>query len=392
MVKGKLYLFNPDHDLALANRDANYMAPASARGLAADLALLPMWYAGLRDYVLASSRYNLSFLEEAKKLFPDLASLATESEISFAHLQPLPWGWDPAVRNKLLKLGVASEMLPDDGRLDIIREHSNRLLAVKLLPRLATDEYFCGESHYFVQKDDIRNFVEQHTASVLKAPFSGSGKGLNWCKGRFTFHIDHWCEHVLRQQGGVVGEPLYNKAMDFSMQFYCDGGSVKFCGYSLFHTNASGAYEGNSLATDSLIEQQLSKFVFADLLKDVQAKLEKELLFYLKDAYTGYLGVDMMLCKFSEPPYYRIHPCVEINLRMTMGMVARTFYDRYVQQETVGIYRVGHFRSPGELQANHRNLSGRHPLCVEEGRIVKGYLSLVPVTPHARYAAWVVIG
>ncbi|KAA6323183.1 hypothetical protein EZS27_027349, partial [termite gut metagenome] len=41
-----LYIFNPDHDLALANNNANYMPSAPARRLSEDLALLPVWYAG----------------------------------------------------------------------------------------------------------------------------------------------------------------------------------------------------------------------------------------------------------------------------------------------------------------------------------------------------------
>ena len=34
----ELYLFNPDSDLALANNEANYIAPASARRMAQDMA------------------------------------------------------------------------------------------------------------------------------------------------------------------------------------------------------------------------------------------------------------------------------------------------------------------------------------------------------------------
>ena len=39
----KLYLFNPDSDLALANNESNYIAPASARRMAQDMALLPIF-------------------------------------------------------------------------------------------------------------------------------------------------------------------------------------------------------------------------------------------------------------------------------------------------------------------------------------------------------------
>ena len=38
----KLYVFNPDTDMALANNEENYMAPASACRMAQDLALLPV--------------------------------------------------------------------------------------------------------------------------------------------------------------------------------------------------------------------------------------------------------------------------------------------------------------------------------------------------------------
>lgn len=42
-----MYLFNPEHDLALANFSPNYTPPASAALMAAELALLPAWYSGV---------------------------------------------------------------------------------------------------------------------------------------------------------------------------------------------------------------------------------------------------------------------------------------------------------------------------------------------------------
>ena len=38
-----LYLFNPENDMALACGDPYYMAPASARRMAAELSMLPAW-------------------------------------------------------------------------------------------------------------------------------------------------------------------------------------------------------------------------------------------------------------------------------------------------------------------------------------------------------------
>ena len=67
MIKRSLYIFNPDHDLALASGNVNYMPPASARQMAADLALLPVWYASPESAVLAPSAYNLDFLREMQQ-------------------------------------------------------------------------------------------------------------------------------------------------------------------------------------------------------------------------------------------------------------------------------------------------------------------------------------
>ena len=53
----------------------------------------------------------------------------------------------------------------------------------------------------------------------------------------------------------------------------------------------------------------------------LKRKLEEELSSRFGSVYSGYLGVDMMVCRFpSGEVEYRIHPCVEINLRMNMGV------------------------------------------------------------------------
>ena len=43
------------------------MAPASARQMASDLALLPMWYAEAGSAVLSPSAYNADFLKDVYK-------------------------------------------------------------------------------------------------------------------------------------------------------------------------------------------------------------------------------------------------------------------------------------------------------------------------------------
>ncbi|KAA6340235.1 hypothetical protein EZS27_011899 [termite gut metagenome] len=384
-----LYIFNPDHDLALANNTANYMPSAPARRLSEDLALLPVWYAGEESLVLAPSTYNSAFLNEIRIAFPHLPDLLTEPEVTVTeNLIPVPWGWNPSVRKRLSSLGIPAEVLPDQRQLGAIRKMSHRSLAVKVLADLQLNKNFCGESFYLTDSNDVRRFVENHTICLLKAPLSGSGKGLNWCKGIYTPPLSHWSEHVMKQQEGMVAEPVYDKVEDFAMQFYADTGKgVTFAGYSLFNTTASGAYTGNVLLPDEVIEQKLSTYVPLSSLHELRFQLEKIVASQLDGIYTGYLGVDMMICRFTDALQYRIHPCVEINLRMNMGMTARLFYNRYVRTGSKGMFRVNYFFSPAQWMERHLYLSKKYPLRMVDGKIIAGYLSLVPVTPKSQYSA-----
>lgn len=385
-----LYLFNPDHDLALANRDPNYMAPVMPRRLAADLALLPVWYAPEGSFVLAPSAHQAAHLDWLRTLFPCLPALLTEPEVAGKAWTLRPWGWNPAVRKRFQLLGAAEEALPGEEQMEQMRRCSNRSLAVELLKSLRLSDDFCGESHYFTNLEAVREFVESRPDSLLKAPLSGSGKGLNWCKGLFTDPIRNWCSHILKQQAGVVVEPIYNKMADFAMQFEADGsGGIAFRGYSLFQTNSSGAYEGNLLKSDRAIEKLLSTYVPLEALHRLKRELEGVFAQRISKIYTGYFGVDMMICAF--PDRHRIHPCVEINLRMNMGMTAHRIYDRYVCPQATGRYRVEYYATREELMLVHRRLTADHPLQIDRGRVAHGYLPLVPVTPQSRYLAYVLI-
>lgn len=112
-------------------------------------------------------------------------------------------------------------------------------------------------------------------------------------------------------------EPYYSKVKDFGMEFESDGkGHIEYLGMSLFHT-ANGAYTGNLLASESAKKEIISRYIPDALLKKVQQKICTELGETYKGKYQGPFGIDMMVCANSL-----LHPCVEINLRRTMGHVA----------------------------------------------------------------------
>ena len=59
-----------------------------------------------------------------------------------------------------------------------------------------------------------------------------------------------------------------------------------------------------------------------EYLKDINRKIQVVLAQWLKGKYKGPLGVDMMIVKDYLAGGYFLHPCVEVNLRRTMGHVA----------------------------------------------------------------------
>ena len=392
-----MYLFNPENDLALANFTPNYTPPASAIRMAEELAVLPIWYGG-KDVdgknncdtkVVAGGELNRSFLEAVKKILPVEASLVSFSDIaSYPHLEIVPWGWNPALRRKLISEGVSQRLLPSPEELACLRRYSNRQCAVEILQELsAEEESFCGESHFFTDTEELYGWLQSTSGNkVLKMPLSGSGKGLIWILGEITDKQRDWCRRVVREQGGVVAEPVLAKVRDFAMEFYLQEGRVRFAGYSMFSTASSGAYRGNELLGDTRIQEKLASFVSIDLLHRLRSSLSEKLpnRFPL---YTGYAGVDMMVCE--TPAGYCIQPCVEINMRMNMGMVAHIFHERYMYPDAEGQLVVDYFKKPEGALSFHEKMRRESPLRVENGKILSGYLLLTPITGTTGYIAYV---
>jgi hypothetical protein len=145
------------------------------------------------------------------------------------------------------------------------------------------------------------------------------------------------------------------------------------------------------LLSDSRIEEKLSAYIPVALLHRLH-RLREALIEKLATCfplYTGYAGVDMMICETAEE--YRIQPCVEINLRMNMGMVARRIHDRFMEVDGQGKFTVDYFKKPEGALSFHQKMQRESPLTVENGKIVSGYLSLTSVTKTTRYIAYVVV-
>lgn len=386
-----MYIFNPENDLALANFTIYYTPPASAVKLAADLSVLPLWYAPDQSLIVAHPPIDTKFVREIQQRFGLKSFVIPFSDIPvYFNRCVKPWGWSPLLKQRLKNIGIKEEQLPAPTDLELLRTYSNRKNAVNLLRELKTEyPQFCGESFYFTTIDQLLDYLSVTDADqALKMPLSGSGRGLIWILGEITDKQTDWARRVVENQGGVVAEPKLERVQDFAMEFTALNGAINFEGYSLFETAASGAYTGNVLMPDADIENQLSEYVSIELLHQLRQSLLQKLTDYFPK-YDGVLGVDMMICNTNDG--YRLHPCVEVNMRMNMGMAAHRFYERFVCSGSKGHYRVDYFKKTGEALLHHQKMGVDFPLTIENGKILSGYMSLTPVHEDTNYVAWVLI-
>ena len=375
----KLYLFNPENDMALASGSPYYMAPSSAKKMANDLAVIPAWYADAGSEILVTDSRQVEWLRNGCRMPLSVKGVLSVSD---EHEEIVPWGWSPALKHRL---GVGVKRKID---VDTLRLLSSRMTAVNLLPKLRV-EGTVGESFWLSSLEDVSAFSIKHDRVLLKAPWSGSGKGIQPLCGLPDDNLKGWIRRIIATQGGVVAEPFYTKVKDFAMEFKVEGKDVAFVGYSLFETDVRGIYKENFLASDVVIEDILSEYVSRNLLYAVRENLLRELTDILGGDYQGYLGVDMMIVRCGEE--LLVHPCIEVNLRMNMGVVSRLLFDRFMFPKAIGRYVIEFFPQEGEALKAHENLMAQYELVMEGGLLRSGYLPLVPVYADTNYLIYVVV-
>ena len=321
----KLHIFNPEHDIALASNLSNFTAPHAGRQLRADLGFLPAVWAAKGDYVwVENADYAARAWRRSMRGRKCPVEWVTRQQLASLPISGVSvWGWDAALCQSLLRHGVSEQLLPSMQAVADIRRLSHRQTSSLLLPQLQGDG-IVGESWYCDSLEAVEQLLASHPHAVLKAPWSSSGRGLRFVNGELNDHQRGWLRNLLGSQGGVMAEPYYDKVKDFGMEFIADAdGTIRYEGLSLFHT-VNGAYVGNILATESAKTEMISRYISVDLLNIIKQRIISSLQL---GTYQGPFGIDMMIVRndpqlSTKSSQLLLHPCVEINLRRTMGHVA----------------------------------------------------------------------
>ena len=323
----KIHIFNPDHDIALAAGTPLFTAPRAGRQLRSDMGFLPALWAADGDVVVVDDIHCLdSYSPMFRELFANVefVSWPQLSRMDVTDAEVDVWGWDAVICRELVRANPAfAPLLPGDEQLENIRRMSNRRFAAEnLLPRLLEiDERLTGQAEYI---DDIDAVADRLALGswVLKSPWSSSGRGVRFFDKPLTAQEKGWCRNVIEQQGGIMLESKYNNVCDFAMEFVSDGrGGIDYRGLSVFTTDGGG-YTGNLVADEKEKEEILSEHVEAGLVYRIRDKIADVLSASVGRDYRGVFGVDMMIVEEAEGRAEKIVPCVELNLRRTMGHVA----------------------------------------------------------------------
>ncbi len=340
-----LCIFNPEHDLALAANLSNFTAPHAGRQLRADFGFLPAIWACEEDYVLVE---DADFAQKtySRLMHKSFKRFVERQQLSSLHVEAImPWGWDAALCAFLLRQGVDRTLMPTESQLTAIRNLSHRRQAMLLLEQLQTKGTI-GKAWEANNLDAFTSCLQQlNDEAVIKAPWSSSGRGIRFINAPLTENQLRWAERLIAKQGSVMIEPCYRKIKDFGMEFVSDGkGHVSYLGLSLFHTS-NGAYTGNVIADEQQKLEMLSQYISLDLLESIRTRLCVLLGQLISDAYQGPLGVDMMVVASSDKDGFLLHPCVEINLRRTMGHVAISLASQCPSGSVMNIdYQDSHYK------------------------------------------------
>ena len=284
----QIYIFNPEHDLCIANGDENFVPPRSAMGFAKE---------------------NTDLSEHLKR--PNKQR---------RHI--IPWGWNHSLKKRLINEGIDPATLPSEDELQFIRTHSRREFALDVHSRLnCRDPQVIGPDYRIVAKsvNEIEAFISYNGSAVLKSPLSGSGKGIRFVRESLSESDKGWCRRTLDKQGSVIVERRFEIIKECAMLFECHHEGIDFIGYSLFESK-NGAYSRNILASNEDIEDAIAQYIQRETLIAIRENLISILTDTLAGHYEGFLGVDQMICQTVSPIFV---PVSEINLRMTMGLIAR---------------------------------------------------------------------
>lgn len=402
MRNPSVFYFNPTCELAVANGSFSYNPPRLLQKFEDDCSVILFVFGTTGDFVLTKNAPSTDFILKMIDLgfemprFCSLAELVEKQAETFGCL--CPWGWSPAAHFYLkdLKPRCVSKFKDSPvfqwtmDHFSLYERNTSLNFLKDFLDKNNTPDFLI-EPENIGQKvtciNEIEALLYDKNPLVLKAPLSSSGRGIQIIrKPSLNESNRQWISGVLNQQSYLIAEPFLEKVYDFSFQFRIGMDNLEYLGHSVFETNSNGQYKYSLIhpelrslfrtkneelinITASIISQSLKNSVYARF-------------------HSGFLGIDAMF--YQENGKLKIQPCIEINSRMNMGILARQL-ERFVHNDSTGRFEL--FYGPaGEYKKLVKEKSTTHHLITENGKLRAGFLSLTEPNEATQFGAYLEIG
>ena len=396
-----IHFFNPGHETAVLNSSKYHMAPANVVSMQKELSFLPAWYANIEDFVLIDNNLSEEFISGITNFLDILPGTITQNDFllhknKFVSQIICFWGITPQAIylfdtiNSKYQLNLNIPTWKEEYKL-----LNSRYIAKECLEFIIDkNNAFTPEivPVFFHSLNNIKEYIEQNkdTQYLAKAPYSSSGRGLLWLpKGKLSCTELQILHGHLKKQESVSIEKALSKKLDFAMEFTTKEQIVTFEGLSLFKTNTKGAYLGNILCSQQQIENEILQFIPLHLLKETKEALIQFIKKQIAPVYDGCIGVDMLV--YEENSRFLLQPCIEINLRNNMGLLAIKLFENIIVENSSGFFNIDFSSTPGAIYNKHNEMKKQHPALIENKKIKSGYLSLCPVNRHNKYHAYILV-
>lgn len=376
-----LYYFYPQNDGALADNTPGYMATRTAIALAKSGATTALWLGRPGDRFICDG-VNAQWLDAMRRLFGLRVDVWNGNPQGFV---PAPWGWSLPVRRLYRELGFPADSLPDDRAIERIRMLSHRRTAAALAAALhkAHPDMFCPPAVECTSVDS--GLIGANT--VVKQPWSSSGRGVLFGNALTRDDLLRQAGGMIRRQGSVMVEPLYDNVVNFSILFRYSNGRPELLGVSAFDTDSRGGYTSSLVAAQPVIAARLrARGVDADIAR--MPEIGDTLTSLFGTDYNGLLGIDMMalgpvangadraVADTAVADAAVRYAVAEINLRTTMGHVALALGDKLVEPDYYGRFAVS--RRDGQTACLPSEIPHSADFAVRNHRVVAGSLLLNP--------------
>ena len=304
MSNPTLLIYNPETEYALASASPYYTLPESVRKLRISKARLPEIYAAHDDAIL---------LLDGVDPEPDRPSSCTlltpDMDVDWSRYVASPWGWNPQIACFLTANCPGLQGIPSTERIDRLRKLAHRSTTIAFLKEYGASEISLPLE--FSDYDSATAYYHAHTAIFLKAPWSSSGRGVMRTDDLKPLHVEPWMRGIIRSQGSVMVEPIYDKTLDCATEWTIHDGNATFLGVSVFEASGRGKYHRN-INADQLTLWNMIGVMTPEVIEKQRHALQS----VIGSDYDGPLGIDMLVTTAGT-----LHPCVELNLRHTMGSI-----------------------------------------------------------------------